>query len=181
MSKISYNNLKLKVKEDVKTFNFLDNIIEIKSYLPVQDKNDLIQITLQKSKINGVYSPILLDEYFHLSLVYLYTNLAFTDKQKEDEDKIYNCLKSNGFIEAMLAAIPEEEYNELLKFLEEQIEADNKYNLSAVGVLDKIINDLSLNMENAINIVNNFDKNKYQEVIDFAKAANGGREIAGTK
>ena len=37
MSKISYNNLKLKVKEDVKTFDFLDNVIEIKSYLPVQD------------------------------------------------------------------------------------------------------------------------------------------------
>ena len=26
-------------------------------------------------------------------------------------------------------------------------------------------------------IINNFDKEKYQNVLDFAKAANGGREI----
>ena len=181
MSKISYSNLKLKIKEDVNTFDFQGNKIEIKSYLPIQDKYDLIQITLQKSLVNGVYSPILLDEFFSLHLAYLYTNLSFTDKQKEDEDKIYNCLKSNGFLEAVVAAIPEEEYSELLQFLEEEVKENTRYNTSAVGMLDKVITDLSENMKAATDIVNNFDKNKFQEVVQFAEAANGNRPINGTK
>lgn len=181
MAKATYASLKLKTKNELKTFKFQDSEVEILSYLPIEDKVDLIDITLQKSKRNDMYSPILLDMYFHLHLVYLYTNLGFTEKQKENETKLYDTLKSNGFIDEMLKAIDENEYNELLRFLEEQIKTDEKMNISIVGFLNKFTTDLKNNAQAANNIVENFNPEKFQAVVDFATAANGGKPIIGTK
>ena len=94
MSKVSYANLKLKVNNEVKTFNFNGTEVEVLNYLPTEDKYDLIMISLQKANEDGIYNPLLLDVFFHLNLVYMYTNLSFTTKQKEDEFKLYDTLKS---------------------------------------------------------------------------------------
>lgn len=170
MAKATYASLKLKTKNELKTFKFQDNEVEILSYLPIEDKVDLIDITLQKSKRNDMYSPILLDMYFHLHLVYLYTNLGFTEKQKENETKLYDTLKSNGFIDEMLKAIDENEYNELLRFLEEQIETEEKYKKSIEG----LINQFTTKMQEAGEIINNFDKNKFNEFTNYIAQLNAG-------
>ena len=69
---VEYNDLKLNINDLVQTFDFHNQSIEVKQYLPINDKKDLIQIALQKSEENGVYNQILLDVYFNLNLVYLY-------------------------------------------------------------------------------------------------------------
>ena len=74
MGKVSYANMKLKVKNEVKTFKFQDNDIEVIQYLPVEDKNSLIGATLNKAKEGNLYNPLKLDMYFHLHLIYVYTN-----------------------------------------------------------------------------------------------------------
>lgn len=176
-NKISYANLKLKTDTTVNTFDFNGNQIEILKYLPIEDKYDLVMITLQKAKQNNIYNPIKLDMYFHLHLVYMYTNLTFTEKQKENEEKIYDTLKSNGFIDAMLDAIEGSEYDDLVTFMDELIEDEMKYSHSASAVLQSIIQDLPANAQAAAEIVNGFDREKYKEVIAFAQEANGGRPI----
>ena len=45
------------------------------------------------------------------------------------------------------------------------------------GVITEIIDNLPLQAEQMQKIVDNFDPQKFQNVLDFAKAANGGREI----
>ena len=55
-NKVSYANLKLKVDNSIKTFDFNGNQIEVLQYLPIEDKYDLIMITLQKAKENGIYN-----------------------------------------------------------------------------------------------------------------------------
>ena len=181
MSKVSYANLKLKTDASVNTFDFEGQTIEVLKYLPASDKYDLLMITLQKSKENGIYNPFKLDMFFHLHLVYMYTNLSFTDKQREDELKIYDCLKSNGFIDKLLDIIDEDEYNELLGWLEELVSDNLHYKNSAAAVLQSVINDLPKSAEAAAKIVDNFDPSQYQAVVDFATAANGGRPIMGAK
>ena len=52
-----------------------------------------------------------------------------------------------------------------------------EYNTTAASVIRGLIDDLPANAEAAQKIVENFDPTKYQAVIDFAKAANGGREL----
>jgi len=173
MAKVSYASLKLKVEDSIKKAEGTE--IEVLQYLPIEDKYDLIKITLQKSRIEGLYNPLILDMYFHLFIVYMYTNISFTDKQRENEYKIYDSLKSTGLLDKILEAIPENEYNDLITFLTDELELREKYNLSFSGMISKVINDLPANAEAAMEIVNGFDKEKFGNVIDFAKSINNGQ------
>ena len=174
---ISYANMKLKVVNTTHDFNFNGNTIKVLDYLPIEDKYDLIMITLQKSLENGYYNPLKLDMYFHLNLIYLYTDINFTDKQREDENKIYDNIKSNGLLDAFLQDFNEEEYNELFSILEDTKNEILNSKRSVSSLIQSFINDLPKQAEAVQNIIDNFDKEKYQNVIDFAKAANGGRDI----
>ena len=175
--KVSYANMKLKVNTSVKTFDFCGQKVEVLQYLPAQDKYDLLMITLQKSLENGVYNEFKLNLYFELNLVYMYTNISFTEKQREDEFKLYDTLKSNGFFELFLQTINEDEYNELFAQLEAIKEASFRNRLSVSSVINQLINDLPANAEAAAKIVDNFNPNQYKAVVDFARYANGGRDI----
>ena len=177
MAKVSYANLKLKTNTSVKTFSFEGQEIEVKQYLPTEDKYDLIMITLQNSHEINIFNSLKIDFYFHLNIIYLYTNLSFTEKQKENEYKLYDTIVSSGLLALVLEHIPESEYTFLLEHLEEVKKSLIEANLSISTMVQSIINDLPTNARAAAEIVDSFDKTKYQEVINFAKAANGGRPI----
>lgn len=177
MAQITFSNLKLKTRNEIKEIDFEGNKIEVKQYLSISDKIDLIDITLQKAKEDRLYNPLKVEMYFNLHLVYLYTNIKFTDKQKEDEEKLYNILDSNGLIDAIIAAIPEKEYNSLLAKTNEKIENELKYNTTTAAIISSIINDLPKNAQAVAELIDDFDPTKYQAVIDFAKSANGNRDI----
>lgn len=177
MGKVSYANLKLKTDKTMKTFKFMDQEIEVLQYLPIENKYDLIMISLQKSEEHGFFNPIKLDMYFHLNLIYLYTNLSFTDKQKENETKLYDTLVSNHFLELFLEAMNETEYADLYGYMEELVETISKYRLSITSLVQSFIDDLPVNAEAALKIMNNFDPEQFNFVMNFAKAANGGRDF----
>ena len=50
-------------------------------------------------------------------------------------------------------------------------------NTSIAGIIYNLFKEMPANAEKLQDILNNFDPEKYQEVINFARAANGGREI----
>ena len=177
MAKVSYSSLKLKLSTNVKTFNFNGSEIEVLQYLPVDDKYSLINITLQKAKEGNIYNPLKKDMYFHLNLVYMYSSLTFTDKQREDESKLYDMLVSNGLMDLIIEAIPESEYTILYSYLDEQEELMLTYKNTFSGVIAEIIDSLPLKADEMQQIINTFDPEKFQNVLNFAKAANGGREI----
>ena len=69
------NEFNLKMNNQVNTFT-IDNIqVNVKKYLPVSDKIDLIQVALQKAEEDDIYNEMKLDVYFHLNIVYLYTDI----------------------------------------------------------------------------------------------------------
>lgn len=177
MIKTSYANLKLKVNTEVKSVDYNSNIIEVLQYLPVDDKYSLINVTLQKAKEGSIYNPLKKDMYFHLNLVYMYSSLTFTEKQREDESKLYDTLVSNGLMDLIIEAIPESEYTILYSYLDEQEELLLTYKNTFGGAISEIIENLPLRADEMQQIVNTFDPEKFQNVLDFAKAANGGREI----
>lgn len=177
MAKITYTSLQLKTNTDVKTVDFNGHSIEVLQYLPIEDKYDLITITAQNALQDGIYHPLLLDELFHLYLVFMYSNITFTAKQKENLNKLYDTLKSSGLMDLIIQQIPENEYNELFTQLEEYVKFNSKYNRSAAGLINSLITDLPKQAQMAKEIIAGFDPNQYQNVIEFAKAANGDREI----
>lgn len=177
MNKISYTNLKLKLNNEINTFDFNGNKIEVLKYLPLEDKCSLINLALQSAREGSIYNSAKLEAYFHLYILMMYTNINFTDKQKEDKVKLYDILKSNGLINAVLAAMEEDEYNYLLDCLNQQEEDIYNYKHSINGLVAEVIEQLPIKAEEMQKIVDNFDPEKFKNVLDFAKAANGGRDI----
>ena len=105
MAKVSFTNLKIKTDKSVKTINFNGTDIEILNYLPVEEVNEIVAATLHKSKEGGIYNPVKQNMYRELHMVYEYTNLNFTDKQREDEPALYDALVSSGLMEQIINAI----------------------------------------------------------------------------
>lgn len=173
-NKVTFASLKLKTDDSIKEVPILDgNIkIEVKQYLPIEDKNDIVQITLQKAEENGIYNDLLLELYFHLNIVYLYTNLTFTDKQRENEAKLYDMLQSNGIITAIISAIPEEEYNMLYDMIENTKEDILNYRNTAGAVLQSLIQDLPRNAAAAKEIIDSFNPSNFAQVKELADMAN---------
>ena len=177
MSKVSYANLKLKVNTEVNTFDFNNQKIEVLKYLPIQDKYDLIMITLQKAEENGIYNEVKLDMYFHLHLVYMYTNLSFTEKQKENEEKIYDTLQSNGFFDVFLETLDEDEYTYLYNSIGLISKEKTDYNKTITALIRDYFDSMPKKAESAAKIVENFNPAQFQAVLDFANAANGNRDF----
>ena len=177
MAKTTYAGMKLKVNTQPKEIDVNGNQFEVFQYLPIEDKYDLVMVTLQNCFENGIYNPIKKDMFFHLYIAYMYTDIAFTDKQKEDPEKVYNVLESNGILTEIINAIPEEEYNKLFEYMNETIELSMRYSTSMGAMVSSIIDDLPSKAQEAVDILNNFDPNQFKAVQDFAKAANGGRDI----
>ena len=166
----------LNLKKEIPTVK-LENGIQVKKRISTSDKIDLIQIALQKSEEDNLYNEVKLDCYFHLNIVYLYTDIEFSVEDREDEMELYDILDRNDIIDQVIAAIGEDEYDDLRSKLTEMKLEFLSYRNTAAAVLTRIIQDLPKNAAAAKEIVDSFDPSKYQEVVDFATAANGGRNI----
>lgn len=151
--------------------------ISILKYLPIEEKNDLIAMTLQNSDEAGFYNPVKLQMYLELYTVYLYTDLEFTDEERADEAQLYNILKGNGIIDAIINTIPSEEWNQINMFYYDYLNKKEQYRNSIAGTLRGFVENLAINAKNAAEIINDFDPEKFQNVLAFAQAANGGRPI----
>ena len=134
-------------------------------------------ITLQKSLEGNIYNEFKLNLYFELNLVYMYTNLSFTDKQREDEFKLYDTLKSNGFFDLFYNAMEDSEFNDLFEQINELKTTLEKEHLSTAGIIENVITNLPEQAEAVATILNNFNPSQFKDVIDFARYANGGRDI----
>lgn len=177
MAILNYKDLGITKSNVFKTFKWNDKDIEIIDYLPIEQKYDIVMISLQKAFEDGIYNPIKLDMYFHLNLVYIYTNLIFSDEDRENESAIYDAMKSSGFLDEFLKNINPQDYKEMQEDIENIAQLKIAYSTTAAAVMRNFIEDLPANAEAMQQIVNNFDKDKYQAVVDFAQAANGGRSI----
>ena len=76
---IKYSDLTLKLNDSTKEILFNNLKIKVLKYLPWDKKYDLIMITLQQSQENGIFNQLKLDMFFHLYIVYLYTDIEFID------------------------------------------------------------------------------------------------------
>lgn len=155
MAKVSLTKLGLKVNQDIKTIEFNEQIIEVKQYLPINDKLELISNVINLSHDdNNFANPVKVSVFTALEIMYAYTNINFTDKQKEDPTKLYDMLISSGLVAAVVNAIPEPEYHEVLCGVSDSIDAIYAYKNSVMGILETVIADYSSMNLDATNIYN---------------------------
>lgn len=149
MPKIGFTKLGLKSNNEIQSIEFNGQIIEVKQYLPVEEKLELITNVLELSHDSNNFSnPVKVSVYTTLEIIEKYTNVNFTEKQKENPTKLYDLLVGNGFAAAVIKAIPEPEYNEILTGIKQTIKSVYKYQNSVLGILDSISQDYSnLNLD----------------------------------
>lgn len=174
MAIVSFAKMKLKVDNSTNNFDFEYNgekfPIEVYKYLPIADKEDLIQISLQKASHDGIIDEVALEMHFNLNIIYLYTNINFTDKQKEDEAELYDKLQCSGLINEVISHMKENEYETLLDYLNTNKENMINHNQSIGGFLETLINDLPTKMQQTMDIID-ANKDKFPEVERLANLA----------
>ena len=146
MAKISFTKLGLS-KDNMNQYTvieFNNQAIEIKQYLPVNEKMEMIQTVSQKA-IDDTYfaNPAKIQVFISLEIVYHYTNINFTEKQKEDEAKLYDLIYVNGLLHKIIEAIPQDEYDFIIKNAYACIEAISTFHNSALGIINSIVSDYS--------------------------------------
>ena len=141
-TKPTFAKLKLARNNSVKVVTFNDIEIEVKQYLPINEKLQLISNVINAAADENNFSnPIKEDLFGTLEIIYAYTNLGFTEKQKEDPIKLYDDMISSGFADAIIKEIPSEEYNTIVNGINECTKAIYTYRNSLLGILEATVAD----------------------------------------
>lgn len=149
MAKVSLTKLGLKVNQNVKNIEFNEQIIEVKQYLPINEKLELISSVINSAADENNFSnPVKENVFLTLEILYHYTNINFTDKQKEDPVKLYDLVVSSGLVNKITDLIPEEELDEVINGVAQSVKAIYAYRNSVLGILESISQDYSaLNLD----------------------------------
>lgn len=86
--------------------------------------------------------------YMDLAIVFNYTNLSFTDKQKEDLYKLYDLLVGSGFMKELKKQIDCNQTDDLEVYTYETLNEYYKYHNSVYGIMDAMNQNYSnLNLD----------------------------------
>jgi hypothetical protein len=134
-----FSDIDTKYKKEFKTFTWRGQEIKVSQYLPIDEKIALIDIALQKSMRNGMVHPLQLEKYYQLGLVYMYSNIVFSEEDRADEAKIYDALYASGLLNEIIKNIPAKEIQILAEMLKKLCEENEAYKRSAVGFIETVI------------------------------------------
>lgn len=149
MAKVSFTKLGLKKNEEVGILHVNEQDIEVKQYLPINEKLELISSVINSAADENNFSnPVKENVFLTLEILYHYTNINFTDKQKEDPVKLYDLVVSSGLVNKVTDLIPEEELDEVINGVAQSVKAIYTYRNSVLGILESISQDYSaLNLD----------------------------------
>ena len=143
--KIGLTKLGLKKNTNLISLEWGDQVIQIKEYLPIEDKISVIErIVNQSLDDNNFANPARIQINTVLEIIFAYTNINFTDKQKEDRLGLYDLLVSSGLWYQIKDKL--EEVGELKIIVNTSravIDEVYKYKDSALGILQAVSEDYS--------------------------------------
>ena len=173
MAKVSFSKLGAKPNSEITEIKIGNSTVEVKRYLPMADKIQLIERVVNAAApnlgerlVNWAYVNVMLD----LLLVEYYSNISFTDKQKEDTYKFYDNLFGSGIGDMIIEAIPEDEEDWIVENVNNIINSIYEYKTSAMGIFEGIstdYKDLNLNADEIKNKLADRNGVEFlQEVLD---------------
>lgn len=143
MAKVAFTKLALQRNGESKNWQFNDQTIEVKEYIPMKEKMEMARSVIQQvTEKNDTY----MDEFafrvfMDLEIVFNYTNISFTDKQKEDSYKLYDLLVSSGFIKRLRQQVDCDQLDELELYTYETLHNYFNYRNSIYGIMDTMNQD----------------------------------------
>ena len=144
MAKVAFSKLGLTKNTDIASFDWNGQTIEVKQYLPIQDKLTLISNVLNSCQDeNNFINEAKMSMFMTLEIVYNYTNINFTEKQKSDPAKLYDLLAGTEFLDDFFAVMPQTEYKSIVIWLDKTANHIYNYRNSIYGILDALKQDYS--------------------------------------
>ena len=149
MAKLPFSKLGAKLDTNITMIPWGEYNIEVRGYLPLSEKTEMVSKIINKSSDNnGYYNPFKVRMYLTLETIYRYTNLSFTEKQKEDELKLYDIIVSSELFDKVVKAIPEIEWKNLDDAVWGTIANIYEYKNSILGILETVSADYeNLNLD----------------------------------
>lgn len=148
MAKIVFSKFNFKNQDNKKIIKINEQELEVKTYLPTQEKIDFIDYVLDNAidKKTQTFSPIRMEVYFNMALVLFYTNIKFSDGQLENLFKTYDLCEQNGLFDEIIAVLTENddrdnEYLDMMRFVTETAQDISKYSNSFAGILQNMTSD----------------------------------------
>lgn len=137
MARASLTKIASVKTETLETIIINNESIEIKQYLPINDKAELITAAVSEIlDTKGVQSPLRELIYSHLYMIKYYTNINITDTMIKNAGKTYDLLVLNNIITEIEAHIPTSELQLVYKLIHDTVEVLSNYRTSAMGILD---------------------------------------------
>ena len=184
---INYSDLDFKQEDTDKytVITFKDKEIKVLKYLPSIEKYNLLNTTLLQSIDDTVIiNEYKLDMFFNINLAIAYTNIVFFKEEQDMElSDLYDKFKTSGLLDMIIGAIPDDEYATLYSSLvsnkEEYVSERKSVSYGIANAIEQISKKLPKQeeMQNLLQSLKDFNPEDYSNVVEFAKAANGGRDI----
>lgn len=141
-------------KDNYKEITFNGDTIKVKQYLSIEEKADLINVALQKSIYNGqLFDPLYLDAFVKMNILYMYTDIVFTQEERANELDLFDKCYCSNLIEEVMEEIPAEELKIIYDTIKLKKEEITKYNNSFSGIIQNTINTFSTDFEPIVKIL----------------------------
>lgn len=137
MGNIAFKELNLDTNVNYEEINIGDIKLQIRDYLNVSEKARMIQFIVDGALDDntGCFSPLRVNVYFDIGLCVWYAGIVFDENDIVNIEKVYDILTSNGVIQRITNAIPEDEFELIKDLAQETIDDIAKYNSSAAGII----------------------------------------------
>lgn len=144
MAQINFAKLNLKENSNLIKLNWNDQEIEIKEYLPIEKKSEIIQriVDLSLDDDNSFANPIRLEINTVLEIIFAYTNIEFTEEEKENGLALYDLIISNGLWEAIYEIMKQyRDIKDIFLGVEKTVNEINRHKDSVLGILEAVNQD----------------------------------------
>lgn len=173
----NFNDMNLTINSSIKIIRINNSNIAVKQYLPVEDKNSILENTIQKADQGTILNTFLLDCIFNMYVIFKYTDIEFTVEQKGDLFGLYDILESNNVINMIISAIPEDEYKELKENLNNMVADYLTYRNSARALLQQFTFFAPDAAEKLKQVSEEIDINKVKQIVKIADAAGENNKL----
>jgi hypothetical protein len=167
---IMFKDLALANNTHAVPVNINGNTISVLQYLPITDKHELIETTINNTVINGVCDYVKLHALYRLYIVCLYTDIDLDEEDMENSFGVYDILESNGVIDEVMAHMDPNELALIDSMLHDALESTIGYQKSFAGTLTTFSKDLPTMVQQLQDFSKNLDLSQFQQVIDIANA-----------
>ena len=150
MAQVTYTKLGLKPNfDEIAIIHCGNEQIEVKQFLPLEKKLEVLTSIINNSiDERGFYNTARIDFNIKMEMLYAYTNIKFTDKQKENPMKLYDNFIASGLMKQIWNLIPEDDRDWFEKHTNASIVSIMNYRNSVYGILDSLQTDYSnLNLD----------------------------------